>query len=667
MNSYYVFFQKGKNTNISNHLKRWEHQFSKFEDILGFIHRDIFQEGNIVENLINSIQEKKPSFENVYELVFLPLIIEENTWEETYLQLKQIQKQLKSKITSDRLANVYLFPLVKLRKKESNPLRNQKDFKENLAKKFMSSENNIKEKNFLPFFLFQDERMSISPYSDKNWLSDVEHFINFLPIIENKGLHFFNYFPNFSEKEIASFTSNVYFSQKFLEIRDYLNQSLNKWISYQITEDKDCREVLIDPIEEINKIKKIGLEYTETESDQENKIIEKFKFFNSLSFSTIKNNLDELKQINIDEKITDEASDCEPLLKKTSLLEYRDRVSKLKKIIKSDSETIISMIFDKLKNGQSTLNCLIKESENNLEKSLAAKEIGYKFFKLLVNEKIKELNLKGLFNSVLQEMSVYLKGVTFRKKVIIFFFAYILSFAIIYQLFNMSGILINIYYISTLCFIPAISAPLLYVIYWKRKKEKKIKTKIREFRRMLTTAIKTAAREGIRNNISLYFHRFIKRKTYSINEQFKNAIRILVALKDYLLNIKSKKEKSNPFHPPEEIKKEIEKTNFKRFFSDVKNYDIFTISDFFKDFINDESERIYTTMKCDDEINLTKTSEEDLSKKATFNLDKDKSSLIFLVPDSLSKSYYQRIKEKTYYKIPIKGKAIALLIGKIKY
>jgi len=230
----------------------------------------------------------------------------------------------------------------------------------------------------------------------------------------------------------------------------------------------------------------------------------------------------------------------------------------------------------------------------------------------------------------------------------------------------MSGILINIYYILILCFIPAISAPLLYVRYWKRKKEKKIKIKIREFRRMLTNAINTSARESIRNNISLYFHRFIQRKYFSIKEQFNNAKRILVTLKDYLLNIKSNKKEATPFHPPEEINEEIGKTNFKRFFSDVKNYDIFTISDFFKDFINDESERIYATMKIDDEINLTKISEEDLSKKATVNLDKNKSSLIFLVPESLSKSYYQKIKEKIYYKIPIKGKSIALLIGKIK-
>lgn len=665
MNSYYVFFQKDKDSNISTYLKRWEIKFENYKEIVSFISEDVFQEGNIVENLINCAREKKLSFDGVYELVFLPLILEPDNLRETYSQLKQIQKELESRITSDRLANVFLFPLIKIQKEESKSLEKE-GFKGILDERNKAPSGDLVKTKFLPFFLFQNERISLAPYDNENWLCDIENFITFLPIIENKGLHFFNYFPNSAEREIGTFVSNIYLSKKYEEIIGYLTQSLNEWITYQTIEDSECRDVLIDSNDEIDKIKQIGLGYTETVEKHENEIIEKFKFFGSLKFSTIKNNLEEFRQLDIDEKIANEASNCEHLIKKISLLEYQDRVANLKKSLQKDSVNMLSMTLDKLVSNQSNVNCLIKESEKNIGKSLLLGEIQDKFFGFSLSEKIKELNLKGLFKSILDEMTEYLKGVPFRTKLYIFLITYILSAAIIYQTFDMSGIPLKIYLLFIFCFIPAIAAPLLYTRYWIRKKEQKIKMIIREFRKRLTNEIQTSIQESMRNNVALYFCRFIQRKALSIKEHYEDVKRLLVSLKDYLLDIKAMEKENLSGHPPKEMKEKIEKVNFNKIFSDVKNYDSFTISDFFNNLIKKEAERIYVEMKFDDEIDFGKIVEEDLSKKATINLDEKKVSKIFLVPDSLDERCYQGIKEKTYYKIPIRGRAIALLIGKIK-
>jgi len=665
MNSYYVFLQKGKDSKIRTYLKRWEVKFENHKKIVSFISEDVFQEGNTVENLINCAREKGLFFDDIYELVFLPLILEPDNLKETFSQLKHIQKDLESRITIDRLANVFLFPLIKIKKEDFKSLEKE-GFKgiSNGDNKVLSSD--FVKSRFLPIFLFQDERISLAPYDNENWLSDIENFITLLPIIEDRGLHFFNYFPNFTEREIGTFVSDVYFSKKYEEISGYLTQSLNEWITYQTVEDRNCRDVLINSNDEIDKIKQIGLGYAETEERHENEVTEKFKFFKSLEFSTIKNHIQEFRQLDIDEKIANEASDCEPFIKKISLLEYQDRVVNLKKRLQKDSVNLLSMTLDRLVNNQSTVNCLIKESEKNTGKNLFLGEVQDKSFRFLVVEKIKALNLTGLFKSILDEMTVYLKGVSFRTKIYIFLFTYILSAAIIYQTFDMSGISLNIYFLLIFCIIPAIAAPLFYTRYRKRKKKQKIKRIIREFRKSLTNVIQTSTQESIRNNVALYFYRFIQRRALSIKEQYEDVKRLLVSIKDYLLDIKAIEKKIPSGLPPKEIKEKIEKVNFNKIFSDVKNYDSFTISDFFKNLIKKEAERIYVEMKFDDEIDFKKMVEKDLSKKATINLDEKKVSKNFLVPDSLDERYYQGIKEKTYYKIPIRGRAIALLIGKIK-
>jgi len=133
-----------------------------------------------------------------------------------------------------------------------------------------------------------------------------------------------------------------------------------------------------------------------------------------------------------------------------------------------------------------------------------------------------------------------------------------------------------------------------------------------------------------------------------------------------LLDIRAIEREISSTPPPKDLQEKIAKVNFNKIFSDVKNLDSFTVSDFFKNTIKNEAERIYVEMKFDDEIHFDKNIDEDLPKRATISLDEKKMSTIFLVPDSLDERYYQGIKEKTYYGIPIKGRAIALLIAKIK-
>jgi len=664
-NNFYVFFQKDKNRIIGDYLKRWETKFENYSEIVSFIRDDVFQEGNIAENLISCVREKKKSFNGLYELVFLPLIHEPEDLKETYILLKQIKKDLDSRITSDRLANVFLFPLIKIRKEVYKSLG-----KEGFIRIFNINNTTLSggfaENKFLPFFLFQDERISLAPYDNENWLSDIENFIFFLLILEKKGLRFFDYFPNISEHEIGTFVSDIYYSNRYEEIIGYLNQSLNEWIRYQTVEDTDCKDALIDSVNEINKIKQIGSGLTETEERHYNEVTEKFKLFMSLEFSTIKNHFDEFKQLNIDEKIASEAADCEPLIKKISLLEYHERVATLKKVLRKEPVNLLSMTLDKLARDQSTINCLIKEAEKNIGKIFISEDIRDKFFGFSVIEKIRELNLKSLFKSIMDEMEVYLKGVSFLRKVYIFLIAYILSAAIIYQIFDLSGISLSIFYLLIICFFPAIAAPLLYVRSWKQKKEQKIKRIIREFRKRLTSVIQTSCQESIRNNIALYFNRFVQRKAFALKEQYEDVKRLLVSLKEYFLDTKSLEKKISSSRPPENIQEKIKKVNFNRIFSDVKNFDSFTISNFFKYTIKNEAKNIYEEMKFGDEIDFDKSIEEYLAQRSTFNLDERKMIKIFLVPDNLDESYYQAIKEKTYYKIPIKGKAIILLIGKIK-
>ncbi|MFX1535727.1 MAG: hypothetical protein ACFFDI_16050, partial [Promethearchaeota archaeon] len=226
MNRYYIFLQEGKDSKISTTIKRWEAKFEKYQDILGFILEDVFQSGNAVDNLINLAREKRTSFDNVYEIVFLPLILEPENLIEKLLQLKQIQIDLISRITSDKLDNAFLFPLIKITKEKLISLERES------FKKILNLINNedsnkgIVTTRFLSFFLFQDERISLTPYDNENWLSDIENFITVLPTIEDKGLHFFNYFPTVSESKIGTFVSDIYFSRKFEDISSYLNQSL---------------------------------------------------------------------------------------------------------------------------------------------------------------------------------------------------------------------------------------------------------------------------------------------------------------------------------------------------------------------------------------------------------------------------------------------------------
>jgi len=649
MNRYYAWFQAGGNTQIANSFSRWKKQFSSLKQYTGFFDLESFDGFQDSKNIIKRIIAEIESPNNIKEIVILPLCHEPPDLDKALSILASVGIDLNKHISGEAIQNIYIFPIIKARDT------------------ILDMDDRIPLPKSKPScFLFQGNRLTLEGYGDADWLFDIENFIYLTAEIERGGLDLFLFFPKAEESEIATFASRTFCAKKFIEVRDDVRRSLKAWIECQIMEDQDCRPCLQTIQSVVGAIREIGRRVADVDVKREAAMLEygNCKYYSALTFSLIRDHLDELEEIDLLEKLQETARAKEPLLEDVMLAEYEEKVLDIQRVSQESKSSFLGAGRECLERKQTTVNCLLKEIEQDIAHEQEILESLNKRFAPWVKEKVDEAGCVSRLRHLLEQMKIYKRGVPLKILGSIYALGYAVVVWIQSKMVDL-GLVDSSWkwrLISSL-FIAALF-PLLYNKYWHDRRRKEIEGSIKVFRGALRGAIASSARAYVQNAIYFYVGRYIRREEISLKRELLDLKQYLMLVKNAMIHYKDADLNIAASVPPMEISNDLNQIQWEAVFRNLQEWDGISVRNHFDNEIGEATDRLLRKWEPETRFPIERGFATELRRNMTFKVDEEGTITRLLLPEAADIGTIGGIDPGWTIRYPTDNKAIGLAIGK---
>lgn len=663
MSRYYAWVRTEENALIVKSFANWNNRFRDHNKHVGFF--DLAKTAGKLdsETFLKLLIAEIGSPKDFDELVILPLYREPGDFARLASELTILRYDLAQHTSGEAIHNIFVFPIIKIREKiidadrwpifpgpVSSTKAKKTDFK------------------LIPsIFLFQGTRLTLDDYSDLDWLNDIENFIYLTLEIERQGLPLFSYFPAVTETEIATFATQTIHTQKYLEIKNYVLQALNGWIETQLVEQKNCRSWLraIEP--ELEKINRIESDVSEDDLKREATSLDHadFKYFTSINFNLIKNHLLEFEIINLIEKLQVTAAGRTSFLNEIVLWEFENKVSKLKILEDSDKVDYLNKGKECLIRADTSINCLLKEIEDNLRTEVGGLNTVNRVFERWVADKVNEAGVEPILRGIAERMKQYLMGIPLKVLALCYMIGFTALFYLLAKISNGLPFHFSIKWRLIACLFLSLCFPWLYHRYWHAKRRKDLEIRIRSFCDKLRVAISSATRGYVQNALYFYFNRFAKRKAISLRRNFLRLRRYLATTKLALADYRATHAHTKEGPPPMEVRTSLDQLNWNVIFSDLECWDSSLANHYLDSKIEDTVDQIIRSFDQVFRFSVDKDFQKTLIKSFTFQIPESglKSGILF--PASADGMALHGVDSDLMIEYPLENRVITFGIGKI--
>jgi hypothetical protein len=663
MARYYAWFHEGENSLIAACFSRWKKQFAGSNKIVGFF--DLGLPGGLNDKtVLDQITQGMESADKIHEVVILPLFLEPADLPGTFLGLNEMGKALSLHAHGEAIQNFFIFPVVKT----GDQVIGAAGISEWLAQVLGSSLDTPSANPARPFFLFQGKRLTLEPYGDADWLTDVEGFIYLILEIEKQGLDLFTYFPRpgDADLEIASFVSRTVTTQRYAELRNHVSVSLKEWIETQLDRDQDCRSCLPAGSAEIEKIDRLNAEFTEEDKNRESAILRQgdFGHFSNLKFSLVKSHLDDYEKTDLPAKLRDTAIESATVVEDIMLGEFENKTLKLNRLMNESPIDYLAQGQSYLIHETSTINCLLQEVEKNLENKPKDYDSLNRPYADWVTDKTNEGGVDSDLCGIVDKMKIYLKGISPRVLGGLYLLGFVLFFFSLLKASSLFPFDMPLKWGLGSSLLLACLFPWLYHRYWHAKREKEISKRIRTFCDKLRLALASATRACVQNTLNFYFNRYAKRRDISLRRDMLRLKNYLETAKRALADYKAKNLLMPSVPPPSELLGMLNGLKWETFFGDLESWDPSSVEHAIDSKIDDTVNLAIRTTDPDYRFMIDKDFKKILLKKFTFQIPEQDTKANILLPSVANRTVLQGVDPDFFISYPLENKAIILGIGK---
>ena len=663
MARYYAWFHEGENSLVAACFSRWKKQFTGAKKYVGFF--DAGPSGCLDEKtVLDQIMQGMESPGEIHEVVILPLFLEPADMPGSFPVLNEMGEALSLRAHGEAIQNFFIFPVVKIR----DQVIGAAGISGWLAQVLSSSQDTPSANPVRPFFLFQGEHLTLEPYRDADWLTDIESFIYLILEIEKQGLDLFAYFPRpgDADLEIASFVSRTVTTQRYAEIRDHVSVSLKEWIEIQLGKDQDCRSCLPAGSAETEKIDRLNAEFTEEDKNRESAILREghFGHFSNLKFSLVKSHLDDYEKTDLTAKLRETAIESATVVEEIMLGEFENKTSKLKCLVNENPIDYLAQGQSNLVHKTSTINCLLKEVEKSLEDKPKEYDSLNRPYADWVTDKTNEAGVESDLRGIVGKMKIYLQGISPRILGGLYLLGFVLVFFSLLEASSFLPFDMPLKWSLVASLLLACLFPWLYHRYWHAKREKEISKRIRTFSDKLRLALASATRAFVQNTLNFYFNRYVKRRNISLRRDMLRLMSYLETAKGALADYKAKNLLMPSVPPPSEFLGMLNGLKWETFFGDLESCDPSSMEHAIDSKIDDTVNSAIRTTDPDYRFMIDKDFKKILLKKFTFQIPEQDTKANILLPSVANRTVLQGIDPDFFISYPLENKAIILGIGK---
>gem|GEM_PF-3920129 len=649
---------------IAAHFLKWRKQFSLYRNYLGFFDNSISVANPDAQAVLGQIVKVLENPEDVREIVILPIVHEPPDLTKVLSALSELRQALFLHISGEGIQNFFVYPVIKT---ATTNLKAE----EIISPLFNPSAPSTADHSMgaiPPFFLFQGSRLTLEPYRDAEWLCDMENFLSLTIEIERQGLDFFTYFPRprENELEIATFATQTVHSDKYMEIHNYVSLALKEWIDSQLTEADDCRPSLPPISAETEKISGIGKNVTDDDLKDESTIIEEgnFRYFSNLRFDLIKNHLDEFERTDLLGKLQETAAEQAEFLEKIMIKEFGEKTSDLKKMVPKGPIDYLSLGEENLVRNNSTINCLLKEIEDNMSSKIPELDSVNRRFADWVFEKATEAGTAESLRAIAEKMKAYIKGIPFKRLAVIYVLGFIVIFYLVLKVSGILPFMTSLKWEIAASMLLSLSFPWLYHRYWHAKRRKDLERMIGIFCQRIRVSVSSATRAFIQNSLNFYFNRYAKRMDISLKREMLRLKRFLENAKKSLADLRATSLTMSPTRPPSELESILNQVRWEHIFTALESWDSQSVRFYLDTKLNEVVNQFIKEFSPDYRFTIDKDFQKSLLKRFTFQIPESCMKARILFPAIGTRSALQEIDQDLIIEYDKENTAIIIGIGK---